>query len=103
MTTSQRFEPVDIKALANLARLDVSDEDMKKLEEQIPAILSFIARIQEVVSTVEVDKNPPHKNIMREDNNPHESGLYTETLLSAAPHREKNYVRVAQVLKGGKH
>lgn len=93
----------DIKALTRLARLDVSDQDMKELEEQIPAILSFAARIQEVAATVEADKNPVHKNVMREDTNPHEPGAYTETLISAAPEHEKNFVSVAQVLKGGKH
>ena len=103
MTGSQSDAVVDIKALAVLARLDVSDEDTKKLEGQIPAILAFAARIQEVVVVVEPDKNPVHKNIMRDDTDAHESGVYTEELLSAAPDREKDFVKVMQVLKGGKH
>ena len=93
----------DIRALAALARLAVDDEDMEKLEEQIPAILSFAARIQEVAETVEPDMNPAHKNVMRADGNPHASGVHTEELLAAAPARDRNYVRVTQVLKGGKH
>ncbi len=103
MNDGQKGGSVDIKALSALARLDVSDDDIKKLEEQIPAILSFAARIQEVAAVVATDKNPAHKNVMREDANPHESGIHTEALLSAAPKREKNYVSVTQVLKGGKH
>ena len=103
MNDGQKDGSVDIKVLSALARLDVSDDDMKKLEKQIPAILSFAARIQEVVAKVDTDKNPTHKNVMREDASPHESGIYTEALLSAAPERERNYVSVTQVLKGGKH
>ena len=100
MTASQK---IDVKALAALARLDIDEGDMKTFEEQIPAILSFAARIQEVVETVEPDMDPAHKNVMREDADAHEPGAYTDDLLAAAPASEKGYVRVTQVLKGGKH
>ena len=93
----------DIKALAALARLEVTDEDIKKLEEQIPAILTFAARIQEVAGGMPADMNPAHKNIMRTDDYTHETGIYTEALLAAAPRREGDYIVVPQVLKGGKH
>jgi len=33
---------VDIAALAKLARLEVSDAEMVKLETEIPAILAFV-------------------------------------------------------------
>ena len=100
MTGSQK---VDIKALATLARLEVHEDEMKTLEEQIPAILSFVARIQEVAETAAPDMNPVHKNIMREDADPYETGAFTEALLAAAPRREGDYVKVPQVIKGGKH
>lgn len=96
-------QKVDIKALADLARLEVGEADMKTLEEQIPAILSFVARIQEVAGDVETDMNPSHKNVLRDDTDPYESGAFTETLLDAAPRRDGNHVRVPQVIKGGKH
>lgn len=94
---------VDIQALADLARLEVSGEEMKTLEEQIPAILSFVARIQEVAEAALSDRNPRRKNVMREDDNPHESGAFTKVLLAAVPRREGDYVKVPQVIKGGKH
>ena len=97
------IQKVNIQALADLARLEVNEEDMKRLEEQIPAILSFVARIQEVAATAEPDMDPAHKNIMREDAIAHEAGAFTDTLLSAAPRREGDYVKVPQVIKGGKH
>lgn len=37
-------------------------------------------------------------NVMREDGEPHESGLYTEKLLSAAPQREGQYIKVKKIL-----
>ncbi|MBI2048696.1 MAG: Asp-tRNA(Asn)/Glu-tRNA(Gln) amidotransferase subunit GatC [Parcubacteria group bacterium] len=94
---------IDVAALAALARLEVPEAELETLDAQIPAILSFVARIQEVAEDTEADKNPVHKNIMRSDDHTHESGAYTETLLKAMPRREGDYLRVPQVIKGGKH
>ncbi len=92
---------VDIKALAKLARLDVSDEEVARLEKEIPAILGFVEEIQQVATTT-TPESAELRNVMREDINPHESGLYTEDLLSAAPAQRNNQVVVKQVLmKGG--
>ncbi|MBI4067845.1 Asp-tRNA(Asn)/Glu-tRNA(Gln) amidotransferase subunit GatC [Candidatus Kaiserbacteria bacterium] len=96
MTGSQK---VDIKALVDLARLEIGEEDMKKLAEQIPAILSFVTRIQEVATSGETDTNPAHKNVMRDDTDAYKPGVFTEALLKAAPRREGDYVRVPQVIK----
>ena len=38
------------------------------------------------------------RNIMRADENPHESGKYTEKLLKAAPARDGDRVAVKQVI-----
>lgn len=89
---------VDVKALANLARLDVSDEELAKLEKEIPAILEFVKTIQ-AASAEAPAATPSLINVMREDANPHESGMYTEDLLSAAPARKENHIVVKQVLK----
>lgn len=88
---------VDVKALASLARLEVSDEELVRLEKEIPGILSFVEQIQKAAGDVP-QKTPSLRNVMRQDTNPHEGGLHTETLLSAAPSREGNYVAVKQVL-----
>ena len=88
---------VDVRALATLARLEVSDEELSKLESQIPDILSFVETIQKVSAEAPA-AGPALTNVMREDANPHESGIYTEELLSAAPSRRGNYVAVKQVL-----
>lgn len=101
MSSSQK---VDINALAKLARIEISETEITEFEAQIPAILSFVASIQAVSADIPTEPTVPrHHNVMRADTDPHESGLYTEDLLKAAPRREKDYVKVSQVLKGGKH
>ncbi|MEN9560874.1 MAG: hypothetical protein RIQ56_147 [Candidatus Parcubacteria bacterium] len=88
---------VDIRALSKLARLEVSDAELSKLEKEIPGILSFVETIQKVSGDAPAVK-PALRNVMREDSNPHEAGLYTEALLRAAPARQGNSVVVKQVL-----
>lgn len=88
---------VDIAALAKLARLEVSGEELSRLGKEIPDILKFVEAIQKAdISGVSETKSL--RNVMRADKNPHESGKYTETLLAAAPSREGNRVAVKQVL-----
>ncbi|MBI5456842.1 aspartyl/glutamyl-tRNA amidotransferase subunit C [Candidatus Kaiserbacteria bacterium] len=90
-------QKVDVRALANLARLEVSDEELARLEKEIPAILGFVETIQ-AVSGAAGEVAPEVRNVMREDVNPHESGIHTEELLSAAPSRKGDLVAVKQVL-----
>ena len=88
---------VDVRALAKLARIEVSDEELAKLEKEIPDILQFVETIQKAQTGKEAHA-PTLRNVMREDENPHESGMHTETLLKAAPAREDDRIAVKQVI-----
>lgn len=88
---------VDIRALASLARLEVSDAEIEKLQEEIPAILAFVEEIQKADVSSEA-KAPALRNVMREDSDPHESGIYTERLLDAAPGKRDDRIVVKQVV-----
>jgi len=94
-------DKVDVGALAKLARLEVSEGELKKLETEIPAILHFVETIQKASTGAEAT-SPALHNVMRADENPHESGKYTKTLLDAAPAREGDRVAVKQVISRGK-
>jgi aspartyl-tRNA(Asn)/glutamyl-tRNA(Gln) amidotransferase subunit C len=91
-------QKVDIRALANLARLEVSDEEVAKLEKELPSVLQFVEQIQKASSEAPPEEHSL-RNVMREDENAHESGLYTKKLLDAAPAQEKDMVVVKQVLR----
>lgn len=88
-----------IKKLATLARLEVPEEELSELEREIPAILKFVETISHL-SVGELKRNHMDiKNVMREDGEPHESGIYTEKILKAAPSRKENRIAVKQVVK----
>lgn len=90
-------DKVDVAALAKLARLEVSDAELAKLETEIPAILAFVETIQKADVSTEAKTNGL-RNVMRADENPIESGKHTKALLDAAPAREGNRVAVKQVI-----
>ena len=88
---------MDIAALARLARLEVSDAELKKLETEIPDILAFVETIQKADVSTEA-KTDGLRNVMRADENPHEGGIYTEALLKASPARAGGRITVKQVI-----
>ena len=91
----------DIEKLGDLARIKLSEEEKETLKIDIEAILGYVSQIKEVSSDIERDmsgKNETLINVMREDENPHESGLYTEKILENAPEREGDYIKVKKIL-----
>lgn len=89
---------VDIKKLAELSRIAVSDEEMKQLEQEIPEILAFVEQITEAGGDVSKETGE-HYNSMREDGEPHESGKYTKEMLDAMPDEKDGYLRVRKIIQ----
>ena len=88
---------IDVAALARLARLEVSAEELAQLEKEIPEILHFVEQIQKA-NTGKQTHSPALQNVMRADENPIETGKFTEKLLDAAPAREGDRIAVKQVI-----
>ena len=88
----------DIQKLAQLARIDISVDEVESLTTEIDAILGYVGQIQNISAT-EVKETPTLRNVMREDIVAHTSGEYTEDILANAPSREGDYVKVKKILK----
>ena len=90
----------EVKKLAGLARVALTDSEIEKFRGDIDAILEYIEMIKKVplaegaASSAHLDL----QNVMRADENPHESGKYTEDMLSQAPRRKGNYLKVKKIL-----
>ena len=92
---------VDVRALAALARMDVSNAELANLEQELPLILAFVETIQKA-EIANAERKPQLRNVMREDDEPHESGIYTEKLLGQAPATKDGKLVVKQVISRGK-
>ncbi len=89
----------DIEHLAKLSRIALSETETDSLAEDITSILGYVSEIEEITSSGAGEKKVGALyNVMREDENPHEPGMYTEDLLRAAPDRDGQYIRVQKIL-----
>ena len=87
----------EIKKLADLARIEVSDSEAEGLTSQIDSILGYVGQIQDMNSGDSIDM-PKVRNIMRDDVVTYSGDEYTERLLSNAPEREGRYFKVKKIL-----
>lgn len=89
----------EIKKLAELSRLSLSDAECESYIHDFEGILAYIDTIKQVVveNGDETDTGAI-KNVMREDAEPYKVGEFTEELLSAAPETDGNYIKVNKVL-----
>jgi len=88
----------EIEKLAALARIEVSSEEKESLRNEINAILEYVKQIQAVSGTEGEKETGILMNVLREDTNPHLSGVFTEAILDEVPKREGNYVKVKKIL-----
>jgi len=88
----------ELEKLKMLARLSIADEELQMLQKDLGAILEYISKIREVRTDVGALLMDEHRNVFREDEGPHETGIYTKILLQEAPNHEGSYVKVKKIL-----
>jgi len=88
--------------LAKLARIEMGDEEAESLSHEFKTILGYVGEVKGISpashKATQDESDYTLRNVMREDTNPHESGIYTEKILSQAPAREENYIKVKKIL-----
>lgn len=86
--------------LAKLARIEMGAEEAKRLSHEFDAILDYVSEVKKVSSNLPLQRGRMEGvyNVMRQDGEPHASGIYTEKMLLQAPAREGNYLKVKKIL-----
>jgi aspartyl-tRNA(Asn)/glutamyl-tRNA(Gln) amidotransferase subunit C len=93
------MEIKDVKKLAELSRIHLSDSEAVELGNSLDSILHYVEQVKQMSSDTNVEATFYSKNALREDINPNESGLSKEKLLASAPKREGDYVKVKKILE----
>lgn len=94
----------EIKKLADLARIDMSEDEMKGIAKDFDSILAYVGQVQEVsklANLKDLHENPANyflQNVTREDIVTNESGKYKDDILSGAPDTQDGYLKVRQIL-----
>ena len=93
-----RISKEQVKHVANLARLEVTEEEAEKLQKELDEIITFAELLNEL-DTDQVD--PTYhvlemKNVFREDIP--QSGLPQETVLKNAPDHQDGQIKVPAII-----
>jgi len=94
-------DETDIKKLAKLSHIEVSEEEEESLKSDIDSILSYVQQIQDISAEITPEKGIL-RNVMREDNEPHEAGLYSKEILNEAPNVKDGYIEVRKIINQDK-
>lgn len=89
----------DIKTVATLSRLSVSEEEMPKYVEQLESILTYVDRLSEL-DTENIQPTTyalPMQNVFRED--VVKPSIDRDLALSNAPLKEDGYFKVPKILE----
>lgn len=89
----------EVKHIAELARLELTEAETKKFQKELSSILKYINKLQEV-DTEGVSptfQTTEFKNIFQNDKVQKERELSQEEVLSNAPKKKNGYIRVKPV------
>ncbi len=92
------IELKDVEHLAGLARISISDSEKELLRHDLEEILEYVSQVKDVATKTGIPSVGELRNVMREDEEPHEASMFTEALLRAAPSREGNRLLVKKIL-----
>lgn len=106
------LEIKDIEKLAKLARIELTENEKETYLKDISSILVYVDQIKGVLAGHETsplrlteDLIAPRasftsslKNVMREDIDKNQSGIYTKDLVSEFPAKDGNYLKVKKIL-----
>lgn len=89
----------DIRQLASLSRIAVTDKEVDSFQSEIGAILEYVGQIQAMTNAVDDVKVPGAVfNKMRLDEVTHEPGTYTEAILRELPERDGDFMKVKKII-----
>ena len=96
--TSQHISPDDVRHVAKLARLDLTDDEVETFTGQLAAVLQHAEDVEALdVAGVPPTAHPlPLKNVFREDEP--RAGLDRGEVLAMAPAVEDGRFRVPRIL-----
>lgn len=87
----------EIKNLANLARIDITDTEVQKFKSEIEPILAYVAQINDVQID---DSNSEYltKNIMRPDITKSADSTEHDLVIKNAPDMQDGFYKVPKIL-----
>ena len=95
---ANKIDESQVRTVAKLARLDLSEREVAEFSSELSAILGYIEKLNELdINSVEpLAHCLPIHNVFRDDSV--KSSLETEDVLRNAPQREGEFFKVPKIL-----
>lgn len=96
-----KLDKKDIKHIAKLSKLELSDEELKRYGEQLSDVLGYVDKLKEVdvSDTVATAQVTGLENVLEEDNVRQWDEKEVDLALDQAPETEDREVKVKRVLE----
>jgi aspartyl/glutamyl-tRNA(Asn/Gln) amidotransferase C subunit len=96
----------DVKKLADLARIDMGEEEMKEIVKDFDPILAYVGQVQEASKLASARQDLAEKksedyflhNVMREDVITNNRGQFTDKIIAEMPDTQDGFLKVKQIL-----
>lgn len=88
----------EVKKLANLARLKVSDEEASKLQGELGAILNYVGQINTLLTDADIVATHIVSNVLRSDIAIESTSDTKELIMKDAPDTLDGYVKVKKII-----
>jgi aspartyl/glutamyl-tRNA(Asn/Gln) amidotransferase C subunit len=91
----------EIDNLAALARLELPEKEKEVIGRDLDSVLAYVSELQ---SAPHLEASLPSgqsaSNVMREDEEPHMAGQYTDQILAQAPRKDEGsgFLKVKKIL-----
>jgi len=91
----------DVKHIAKLARLGLTQNEIRKFQKELSSILNYIEKLKEVdISKAEPTSHPIEvKNVMRDDEVRSTKSEVRKKIMDLAPETKEGYLKVKSILK----
>jgi aspartyl-tRNA(Asn)/glutamyl-tRNA(Gln) amidotransferase subunit C len=88
----------ELEHLANLARINLTEDDKKSLQKEFDGILAYVDQLKKVDVSLDAEgRVGAVKNVTREDVSIQDT--HREALLNEAPHRVDDFVAVKKIIE----
>ena len=90
----------EVEHIAKLARLGLTQAEIKKFQNELSSILDYIEKLKEVdVSEIEPTSHSILlENVFREDKSQKSNSRVVEKLIEAAPEKKQGHLKVKAIL-----
>ena len=95
---AQKIDQMQVRKVAKLSRLELTDQDVQEFTSQLGAILEYVEKMNEL-DTKDVEPLAhclPISNVFRQDSI--KESLGTEKALANAPQRDEAFFKVPKIL-----